>query len=86
MANVIKRWTDNDFEAYAKSLLSRAGRSEWTFQAIKDELEMEPYFERLSDEVCGGEDEEGTISWNEYEDELDTYAAEVETFLDFMEE
>ena len=86
MAATGKQWTDNDFEAYAKSLLNQAGRSEWTFQAIKDELEMEPYFERLSDEVCGDENSEGSISWNEYEDELDSYAAEVETFMDFMEE
>ena len=81
MAAVDNQWTDNDFEAYAKSLLSQAGRSEWTFQAIRDELEMEQHFLELEDLV-----EQDLMDVEAYEDELNTYAAEVETFLDFMEE
>lgn len=81
MAAADKQWTDNDFEAYAKSLLSQAGRGEWTFQAIKDELEMEQHFLELEDLV-----EQGLMNVEDYEDELNTYAAEVETFMDFMEE
>lgn len=75
------QWTDNDFEAYAKSLLDQAGRGEWTFQAIKDELEMERHFLELEDLV-----EQDLMDVEAYEDELCTYASEVETFLDFMEE
>lgn len=75
------QWTDNDFEAYAKSLLKQAGRSEWTFQAIRDELEMEQHFLELEDLV-----EQDLMDKETYDDELNTYASEVETFLDFMEE
>lgn len=74
-------WSEEDSEQFAKDLLSEAGRSEWTFQAIKERLEGEPYFEQLRAE-CEADYPEEMDSYNE---RLNDVALDVEANMDWPE-
>ena len=74
-------WTEEDSEKMAKALIEEAGRSEWSFEAIKERLEEEPYFEQLRAESDGGDAEETDL----YDEKLNDVAMEVEACMDWPE-
>ena len=75
------KWTEEDSEKIAKAMLKEAGRSEWTFQAIRERLEEEPYFEKLKAESEADYPEEMEV----YDEKLNDVAMEVEACLDWPE-
>ena len=75
-------WSEEDSEAVAKGLLEEAGRGEWTFEAIKQRLEEEPYFEQLRAESESDFPEEMEV----YNEKLNDIAMEVEACMDWPEE
>lgn len=75
-------WTEEDSEAAAKSLLQEAGRSEWPFQAIKERLEEEPYFERLR----AASEQDFPEEMEVYDEKLNDIALDVEACMDWPED
>lgn len=75
------KWTEEDSEKIAKAMLEEAGRSEWTFQAVRERLEEEPCFEQLKAECEDDNPEE----MEAYDEKLSDAAMEVEACMDWPE-
>lgn len=77
-----RHWSEKDSEKLAKAMLQEAGRGEWTFQAIRERLEEEPYFEKLKAESEQDYPEEMEV----YDEKLSDIAMDVEACLDWPED
>ena len=74
-------WSEEGSKKLAKKLLQEAGRPEWTFQAIRERLEEEPYFEKLRLESERDYPEDMEV----HDEKLSDAAMEVEACMDWPE-